>query len=207
MIDLIEKKIIDNEEIKEKYATKNNYESHLKKNQIFIDDIKKKDISKNIDSNQLTLYQTAFGYTKEDISFFLNPILKSGIEPTGSMGTDTPISLLCDKTKLLYSYFKQCFAQVTNPPIDPIREELVMSLKMSLGSKPNIFSTPDQNNFLRLELDQPILSNDDLQSIVNLKDLTNGKLKTSKVDILFKNSNSGNELQEGIDKILSLIHI
>ena len=85
-------------------------------------------------------------------------MLKSGIEPTGSMGTDTPISLLCNQNKLLYSYFKQCFAQVTNPPIDPIREELVMSLKMSLGSKPNIFSTPEQNNYLRLELDQPILS-------------------------------------------------
>ena len=201
LIDLIEKKIVNNEEIKEKYATKNNYESHLKKNQIFISDIKKNDISQNMEAKQLTLHQTAFGYTKEDISFFLNPMLKSGIEPTGSMGTDTPISLLCNQNKLLYSYFKQCFAQVTNPPIDPIREELVMSLKMSLGSKPNIFSTPEQNNYLRLELDQPILSNDELQSIINLKELTDGKLKTSKVDILFKNSSSGKELQEGIDKI------
>ena len=201
LIDLIEKKIVNNEEIKEKYATKNNYESHLKKNQIFISDIKKNDTSQNMEAKQLTLHQTAFGYTKEDISFFLNPMLKSGIEPTGSMGTDTPISLLCNQNKLLYSYFKQCFAQVTNPPIDPIREELVMSLKMSLGSKPNIFSTPEQNNYLRLELDQPILSNDELQSIINLKELTDGKLKTSKVDILFKNSSSGKELQEGIDKI------
>ena len=66
------------------------------------------------------------------------------------MGTDTPISILCNKSKLLYSYFKQCFAQVTNPPIDPIREELVMSLEMSLGSKPNIFSKPDENNSFRL---------------------------------------------------------
>ena len=201
LIDLIEKKIVNNEEIKEKYATKNNYESHLKKNQIFISDIKKNNTSQNMEAKQLTLHQTAFGYTKEDISFFLNPMLKSGIEPTGSMGTDTPISLLCNQNKLLYSYFKQCFAQVTNPPIDPIREELVMSLKMSLGSKPNIFSTPEQNNYLRLELDQPILSNDELQSIINLKELTDGKLKTSKVDILFKNSSSGKELQEGIDKI------
>ena len=201
LIDLIEKKIVNNEEIKEKYATKNNYESHLKKNQIFISDIKKNDTSQNMEAKQLKLHQTAFGYTKEDISFFLNPMLKSGIEPTGSMGTDTPISLLCNQNKLLYSYFKQCFAQVTNPPIDPIREELVMSLKMSLGSKPNIFSTPEQNNYLRLELDQPILSNDELQSIINLKELTDGKLKTSKVDILFKNSSSGKELQEGIDKI------
>ena len=82
---------------------------------------------------------------------------------------------MSNRPRLLFDYFFQNFAQVTNPPIDPIREELVMSLKMSLGSKPNIFSTPDQNNFLRLELDQPILSNDDLQSIIILKDLTNGK--------------------------------
>ena len=92
------KKIVNNEEIKEKYATKNNYESHLKKNQIFIGDIKKNDTSQNMEAKQLTLHQTAFGYTKEDISFFLNPMLKSGIEPTGSMGTDTPISLLCNQT-------------------------------------------------------------------------------------------------------------
>ena len=93
----------------------------------------KKKEPKAEDLNKLTMNQVAFGYTKEDISFFLDPMLRSGIEPIGSMGTDTPISLLCKKSKLLYSYFKQCFAQVTNPPIDPIREELVMSLKMSLG--------------------------------------------------------------------------
>ena len=88
-------------------------------------------------------YQIAFGYNKEDVNFFIEPIVKLGIEPTGSMGTDTPISLLSDNSKLLFSYFKQCFAQVTNPPIDPIREELVMSLDMALGEKPNIFDTPE----------------------------------------------------------------
>ena len=85
------------------------------------------------------------------------------------MGTDTPISILSNKSKLLYSYFKQCFAQVTNPPIDPIREELVMSLEHSLGKKPNIFSTPDNNNDYRLEISQPILKMKKLIKLSPLK--------------------------------------
>ena len=201
LIDLIEKKIVDNEEIKSKYANKHNYNSHLRKNQVFLSEIMKKKESKAEDLNKLTMNQVAFGYTKEDISFFLDPMLRSGIEPIGSMGTDTPISLLCKKSKLLYSYFKQCFAQVTNPPIDPIREELVMSLKMSLGAKPNIFSSPEENDCYRLELEQPILTNEELESIVDIKTSTQGKLKASMIDILFKNSDSGNELQDAIDRI------
>ena len=116
------------------------------------------------------------------------------------MGTDTPISLLCSKPKLLYSYFKQCFAQVTNPPIDPIREELVMSLEMSLGSKPNIFSKPEDNNF-RLELSQPVIKNEEMISLTSIHENTNSRLKSSVIDILFKNSNKGNELKEGLDRI------
>ena len=118
------------------------------------------------------------------------------------MGTDTPISLLCSKSKLLYSYFKQCFAQVTNPPIDPIREELVMSLEMSLGSKPNIFSKPEDNNSFRLELSQPIIKNDEMSSLITIDKNTNGRLKSSIIDILFKNSNKGNELKDGLKEFV-----
>ena len=126
-----------------------------------------------MNDDQFKRYQIAFGYTKEDINFFLNPIINSGVEPIGSMGTDTPISLLCSKPKLLYSYFKQCFAQVTNPPIDPIREELVMSLEMSLGSKPNIFSKPEDNNSFRLELSQPVIKNEEMISLISIHENTN----------------------------------
>ena len=101
----------------------------------------------------------------------------------------------------MYSYFKQCFAQVTNPPIDPIREELVMSLDMSLGSKPNIFSKPDDNNCFRLELSQPIIKNEEMMSLASIEKNTNGRLKCSIIDILFKNSNKGEELKDGIDRI------
>ena len=138
---------------------------------------------------------------KRILNFFLNPIINSGAEPIGSMGTDTPISLLCSKSKLLYSYFKQCFAQVTNPPIDPIREELVMSLEMSLGSKPNIFSKPEENNSFRLELSQPIIKNEEMSSLITIDKNTNGRLKSSIIDILFKNSNKGNELKDGLERI------
>ena len=139
LIDLHQRKILENDEVKLKYSSKHKYETHLQKNQVFLKDLKTNKSFKLLNDDQFKRYQLAFGYTKEDINFFLNPIINSGVEPIGSMGTDTPISLLCSKPKLLYSYFKQCFAQVTNPPIDPIREELVMSLEMSLGSKPNIF--------------------------------------------------------------------
>ena len=204
LIDLEEKRIIDNDELKQKYSEEYNYQSHLKKNQVFLSDLKTKKDPQTYNNNisDLREAQMRFGYTKEDLNFFLEPIIKTGLEPTGSMGTDTPISILSNKSKLLYSYFKQCFAQVTNPPIDPIREELVMSLEHSLGKKPNIFSTPDNNNNYRLEISQPILKNQEIDKIKSIEKNTKKKLSAGVVNILFKNSNhTGKELEQGIEKI------
>ena len=204
LIDLDQKRIIDNDELKSNFAKEHNFETHLKKNQIFLSDFKRNNTkySPESDSNSLLESQIRFGYTKEDLNFFLEPIIKTGIEPTGSMGTDTPISILSNKSKLLYSYFKQCFAQVTNPPIDPIREELVMSLEHSLGKKPNIFSSPDMNNSYRLEISQPILKNEEVRLIKSISKHTDNKLNAGIVDIIFENSNqSGKELELGINKI------
>ena len=149
LIDLVQKRILGNKDLKEKYSKSQNFDSYLKKKQIFIEDlVSKTSDDEVINDNEINRLQRAFGYTKEDISHFIEPIIKSGMEPIGSMGTDTPISLLSSKPKLLFSYFKQCFAQVTNPPIDPIREELVMSLDVTLGAKPNIFfNTQDKPKF------------------------------------------------------------
>ena len=203
LIDLEKQKIIENDQLKKKFSSKFNYEINLKKNQIFLDDL-----SENVKKNQKSLQkeklfsdQQVFGYTKEDLNFFLYPIIQTGMEPIGSMGSDTPISVLSDKSKLLYSYFKQCFAQVTNPPIDPIREEMVMSLGISLGARPNIFSNPDENTNLRLELNQPILKNADLDIIKSIDKFTNNKLNSACIDILFKNSKKGNELLIGLENI------
>ncbi len=202
-IDLNEKRIIQNDELKSKFSKEYNFESHLKKNQFFLGDFlqEKKKILKELDQDSLIKYQYAFGYTKEDINFFIQPIIETGIEPTGSMGTDTPVSILSSKHKLLYSYFKQCFAQVTNPPIDPIREELVMSLKNTLGTRPNIFSSPTENKNFRLEIDQPLLTNEEIEVVKNIEYHSKGKLRSGVVDILFKNSLKGNELNDGIENI------
>ena len=108
--------------------------------------------------------QQAFGYTQEDIQFFLEPMARDGDDPIGSMGTDTPIAVLSNRPKLLYNYFKQNFAQVTNPPIDPIREELVMSLVSMIGPRPNLLGH-QAGTHKRLEVAQPILTNDDLDKI------------------------------------------
>ena len=202
-IDLDQKKIIQNDELKKKYSVEYNYESHLKKNQLFLTDFKNKKVEESSHPKQedLKVFQHAFGYTKEDINFFIEPIIQTGIEPTGSMGTDTPVSVLSKKDKLLYSYFKQCFAQVTNPPIDPIREELVMSLKNTLGTKPNIFSSPIKNKNFRLEIEQPILNNEEIKIIKNIGIHSNENLSSGLVDILFKNSLNDDYLEKGIEKI------
>ncbi|HEY0266831.1 MAG TPA: glutamate synthase central domain-containing protein, partial [Rhizomicrobium sp.] len=109
--------------------------------------------------------QQAFGYTQEDIQFFLEPMASAGDDPIGSMGADTPIAVLSKKPKLLYNYFKQNFAQVTNPPIDPIREELVMSLVSFIGPRPNLLDLEGTSRKKRLEVRKPILTNEDLEKI------------------------------------------
>src|SRR5204863_2131744 len=109
--------------------------------------------------------QQAFGYTQEDLKTLMEPMATTGQEAVGSMGNDAPISALSDKSKLLYTYFKQNFAQVTNPPIDPIREESVMSLVSFIGPRPNILDLEGQGTRQRLEVHQPILTNADLEKI------------------------------------------
>ena len=203
LIDLDQKRVIQNNELKQKYSKEYNFENHLKRKQIHISDFKlpKNYVQKSDSEQNLLKYQFAFGYTKEDINYFIDPIIKTGIEPTGSMGTDTPVSILSNKGKLLYSYFKQCFAQVTNPPIDPIREELVMSLKNTLGPRPNLFSKPSENQNSRLEINQPLLTNPQLEIIQDISKYSDKKLNSGTVEILFKNSLNGNELKDGIDNI------
>src|SRR5690606_1393998 len=130
-IDLDEGRIIEDEEIKNRFATQHPYSDWLTEMQFKLSELSDPDDPMgNGGDNSTTLLdrQQAFGYTQEDVSFFLEPMAMAGDDPIGSMGADTPIAVLSSKPKLLYNYFKQNFAQVTNPPIDPIREELVMSL-------------------------------------------------------------------------------
>src|SRR6202044_799868 len=128
--------------------------------------------------------QQAFGYTQEDLTILLAPMASTGQEAVGSMGTDTPISALSSRSKLLYTYFKQNFAQVTNPPIDPIREELVMSLVSFIGPRPNLFDLDGAARRKRLEVRQPILTNEDLEKIRSIGHLEDA-FDTRTLDITY----------------------
>ena len=137
----------------------------LKRTQIVLEELPPVEARASRTDVSLLDRQQAFGYTQEDIRLLLPPMATTGQEAVGSMGTDTPISALSDKPKLLYTYFKQNFAQVTNPPIDPIREELVMSLVSFIGPRPNILDLEGTSRKKRLEVRQPILTNEDLEKI------------------------------------------
>jgi glutamate synthase (NADPH/NADH) large chain len=179
LIDLDEGRIIDDGEIKRELAAEHPYEAWLQATQFKLADLpeplpagaqgtfRPSPSLPNDPSAQLQLQQ-AFGYTQEDIQFFLEPMAREADDPVGSMGTDTPIAALSQKPRLLYNYFKQNFAQVTNPPIDPIREELVMSLVSMIGPRPNLLGHEAGTHY-RLEVAQPILTDGDLLKIHSIE--------------------------------------
>ncbi|MEO3384787.1 glutamate synthase large subunit [Mesorhizobium sp. CAU 1741] len=184
LIDLEEGRIVSDEEIKSQIATKHPYRKWLDNTQLILEELKpvepralRKDVS-------LLDRQQAFGYTQEDTKILMSPMATTGQEAVGSMGTDTPISAMSDKSKLLYTYFKQNFAQVTNPPIDPIREELVMSLVSFIGPRPNIFDLVGSSRKKRLEVRQPILTNGDLEKIRSIGH-TEDRFDTKTLDVTY----------------------
>jgi glutamate synthase (NADPH/NADH) large chain len=191
LIDLEEGRIIEDEEIKAELAGDQPYEEWLAAAQYNLKDLAVEDAelaevpvetSSLLAKEQLLGRQQAFGYTQEDISKFLEPMLLRGDDPLGSMGTDTPIAVLSNRSRLLYDYFKQNFAQVTNPPIDPIREELVMSLVSMIGPRPNLLGH-DAGTHKRLEVDQPILTNADIAKIRSVQAVLDGAFRTQTIDM------------------------
>jgi glutamate synthase (NADPH/NADH) large chain len=165
LIDLEEGRIVSDDEIKGQLSTALPYKDWLRRTQIVLEDLPSVRARESRTDVSLLDRQQAFGYTQEDLKLLLQPMAVTGQEAVGSMGSDTPISALSDKAKLLYTYFKQNFAQVTNPPIDPIREELVMSLVSFIGPRPNILDLEGTSRRKRLEVRQPILTNEDLEKI------------------------------------------
>ncbi|MCA0399271.1 MAG: glutamate synthase large subunit [Proteobacteria bacterium] len=165
LIDLVQGRIISDDEVKEQLAQANPYKEWLQRSQIVLEDLRPVEPRASRTDVSLLDRQQAFGYTQEDTKLLMAPMAVTGQEAVGSMGTDTPPSVLSDKAKLLYTYFKQNFAQVTNPPIDPIREELVMSLVSFIGPRPNLFDLEGNARKKRLEVRQPILTNEDLEKI------------------------------------------
>jgi glutamate synthase (NADPH/NADH) large chain len=185
LIDMEQGRIIEDEEIKAQLAAAEPYAKWLESAQYKLKDLgAAEDAAEPLvnDPSVLLDRQQAFGYTQEDIAKFLEPMAANGEDPIGSMGTDTPIAVLSSRSRLLYDYFKQNFAQVTNPPIDPIREELVMSLVSMIGPRPNLLGH-EAGTHKRLEVDQPILTNADIEKIRSVEETLDGAFRTETIDM------------------------
>jgi glutamate synthase (NADPH/NADH) large chain len=184
LIDFEQGRIIEDEELKAQYASAKPYRQWIENVRIKLDtiDAAAEDLSS---SESLLDRQQAFGFTQEDIKFLMAPMAQNGEEGIGSMGNDSPLAVLSDKNKPLYNYFKQLFAQVTNPPIDPIREAVVMSLVSFIGPKPNLLDINAVNPPMRLEVSQPVLDFADMTRLRNIEKHTGGKFKSYTLDITY----------------------
>ena len=194
MVDTKQGRIIDDSELKKEFVTAEPYREWLEKNLVPIEKLPlPKEISDS-DSGTLLQRQQIFGYTYEDLKILMAPMAENGMEPTGSMGTDAALAVLSNRSRLLYDYFKQLFAQVTNPPLDGIREELVTQVATTIGPESNLLK-PTAECCRRIKVDSPILTNEELAKIKNV-DLPG--LKTKTIPILYPVK----EAEEGLDKAL-----
>ncbi|MEY4733234.1 MAG: hypothetical protein RLZZ464_1300, partial [Pseudomonadota bacterium] len=200
LIDLEQGRMIDDEELKANLANSKPYKQWIENLRIKLDDVefaerRKEDAFSKIvtgvepkrvnDRVSLLDRQQAFGFTQEDLKFLIAPMATAGEEAIGSMGNDSPLAVLSDKNKPLYNYFKQLFAQVTNPPIDPIREAIVMSLVSFIGPKPNLLDINQVNPPMRLEVSQPVLNFADMAKVRDIEAHTNGKFRSYVLDITY----------------------
>ena len=207
LIDLEQGRIIDDAELKATLADAKPYKAWLEKTQFVLEDLADAPATERPTSNETLLdRQQAFGYTQEDLDRFLDPMARTGDDPVGSMGTDTALSVLSRKPKLLYSYFKQCFAQVTNPPIDPIREELVMSLVSLVGPRPNLLCIDAEDTHVRLEVRQPILTDGDLEKIRHLNKLLGDSFRTCTLELSYPVERGVEGMEPALDSLCAAAH-
>ncbi|MFN9772124.1 MAG: glutamate synthase-related protein [Burkholderiales bacterium] len=198
LIDLDQGRIVDDKELKDQLSASKPYRQWIERIRVKLDEVSTSERLGTPDQDEsaaentspvapvpLLDRQQAFGYTQEDLKFLMAPMAVAGEEAVGSMGNDSPLAVLSDKNKPLYNYFKQLFAQVTNPPIDPIREQLVMSLVSFVGPKPNLLDINNINPPLRLEVSQPILSAEDMDRIRHIGRYTDGKFQSYELDVCY----------------------
>jgi glutamate synthase (NADPH/NADH) large chain/glutamate synthase (ferredoxin) len=200
LIDLEQGRMIDDEELKANLANSKPYKQWIENLRIKLDDVaiaekraddKFADVVAGVEPKRVTDTvslldrQQAFGFTQEDLKFLIAPMATAGEEAIGSMGNDSPLAVLSDKNKPLYNYFKQLFAQVTNPPIDPIREAIVMSLVSFIGPKPNLLDINQVNPPMRLEVSQPVLDFEDMAKLRDIETYTQGKFRSYTLDITY----------------------
>src|SRR5690348_7341612 len=200
LVDLEEGRLIPDDELKATLAQSHPYREWLDRTQIVLEELPSSSDAAPISNLALLDRQQTFGYTQEDLKILMTPMATTGEEAVGSMGNDTPISALSDKPKLLFTYFKQNFAQVTNPPIDPIREELVMSLVSMIGPRPNLLGR-HAGTHKRLEVAQPVLTNAELEKIRSIEELLDGAFRTATIDTTWPAAEGAAGLERALDRV------
>jgi glutamate synthase (NADPH) large chain len=201
LVDLDQGRLIPDEELKATLAKSHPYREWLERTQIVLEELPQASDAAPISNLALLDRQQAFGYTQEDLKILMTPMATTGEEAVGSMGNDTPISALSDRPKLLFTYFKQNFAQVTNPPIDPIREELVMSLVSIIGPRPNLFDLEGMSNTKRLEVQQPILTNANLEKIRSISKVAESHFKSLTLDATWSAEAGAAGMEEAVEAL------
>lgn len=197
LIDTQEGRIIDDSEIKHDYATRKPYGEWLKNNVVDLADLPKPRHVHDLDEKTLLERQRAFGYTIEDLNIILDPMAVNGEEATGSMGADTPLAVLSKRPQPLYNYFKQLFAQVTNPPVDAIREEIVMAENVMLGAEGNLLDEAAEHCH-RLRVARPIITNEELEKI---REVNQGNLRATTLPIVFKKEDGPQGLEAALEGV------
>jgi glutamate synthase (NADPH/NADH) large chain/glutamate synthase (ferredoxin) len=201
LVDLERGRIVEDEEVKREVSTRRPYGEWYARNAVPFSKLPPSE-QVTLSNQPLRLRQRAFGYTQEDLRVLLAPMAIDGAEPIGSMGNDLALAVLSEQAPPLFSYFKQLFAQVTNPPIDPIREEIVMSLATSLGNERNLFAeTPEHAH--KLELDQPILLNRELETLRNVQ---HDVYAAETIDITWPVAEGARGMTDAIDRICRQAH-
>jgi glutamate synthase (ferredoxin) len=200
LVDTEQGRIVADEELKKKYASAQPYQKWLDEHHVLLENLPEPTQATVPDHRKILQRQQAFGYTFEDLRFIVGPMGADGVQPLGSMGTDTPLAVLSDKPQLLYNYFKQLFAQVTNPPIDPIREEIITSTATMLGGRGGLLN-PTPESCALIKLKHPILTNEELEKLRHVDGKT---FKCATLPILFEAKNSpGKNLATALQKLFS----
>jgi glutamate synthase (ferredoxin) len=195
---MTEGRIVNDEEIKEEISKKHPYRKWIDNNLIHLKDIPYNDCPVFLNEETLDKRKVVFGYTQEDINTIILPMAENAKEPIGSMGSDTPLALLSNRPQLLYNYFKQLFAQVTNPPLDGIREELITDISLTLGADSNLFDI-NEAHCKKLKIQNPVISKQDLDKIKSYK---NTDFKIHSLPILYDVNKGHNGLENALDQLL-----
>ena len=200
LVNMNEGRIVNDEEIKEDIASRHPYRQWLDENLVHLRDISAKKGPIKYDEIELKKREVVFGYTEEDLNTIIRPMAQLGKEPIRSMGSDTPIAILSERPQLIYNYFKQLFAQVTNPPLDGIREELITDISLTLGSDVNLFDI-NAEHCKKLKIQNPVISKHDLDKIRDYD--TNPDFKVESISMLYEVNRGLNELEVALENLVT----